>query len=190
MLPTQRWLGTVLKATITCNLKTILEFSLEFSWDLGENLIVDYVWAPQKRNNIITYDKIRVQTSYLYTRKTKSTKRKKKDLLALTLYMILIDHPLLCCRCSVSKLCLTLCNPTDYSIPGSSVLHYLLEFAHMYPLSWWCYRTISSSAALFFFCFQSFPKSGKTSSLFQGVGSSHQVDKSIGALTSVLPMNI
>ena len=28
------------------------------------------------------------------------------------------------------------------------------------PLSWWCYLTISSSAALFSFCLQSFPASG------------------------------
>ena len=27
--------------------------------------------------------------------------------------------------CSVTKLCLTFCNPMDCSIPGSSVLHYL-----------------------------------------------------------------
>ena len=31
--------------------------------------------------------------------------------------------------CSVTKLCLTLCDPMDCSIPGSSVLHYLLELA-------------------------------------------------------------
>lgn len=75
MLPTQRWLGTVLKATITCNLKTILEFRIFMR---SGREFADYVWAPQKRNNIITYGKIRVQTSYLYTGKTKSTKRKKK----------------------------------------------------------------------------------------------------------------
>ena len=34
----------------------------------------------------------------------------------------------LCC-CSVTKLCLTLCELVDCSTPGSSVLHYLLEFA-------------------------------------------------------------
>ena len=31
--------------------------------------------------------------------------------------------------CSVAKLYLTLCDPMDYSMPESSVLHYLLEFA-------------------------------------------------------------
>ena len=31
--------------------------------------------------------------------------------------------------CSFAKLCLTLCNPIEYSMPGFPVLHYLLEFA-------------------------------------------------------------
>ena len=34
----------------------------------------------------------------------------------------------LCC-CSVSQLCLTLCEPMDCSTPGFPVLHHLLEFA-------------------------------------------------------------
>ena len=34
-----------------------------------------------------------------------------------------------CCGCSVAQSCLTLCNPTDYSMPGFPVLHYLLELA-------------------------------------------------------------
>ena len=38
--------------------------------------------------------------------------------------------------CSVSQSCLALCNPMDCSTPGSSVLHYLPEFAHSCPLSW------------------------------------------------------
>ena len=33
------------------------------------------------------------------------------------------------CCCSVTKLCLTLCEPIDCSLPGSSVLLCLLEFA-------------------------------------------------------------
>ena len=33
------------------------------------------------------------------------------------------------CSCSVAKSCLTLCDPMDYSVPGFSILHYLLEFA-------------------------------------------------------------
>ena len=41
----------------------------------------------------------------------------------------------LCWCCSVTKLCLTLCDPVDCSMPVSSVLHYLLEFAQIY-LHW------------------------------------------------------
>ena len=33
--------------------------------------------------------------------------------------------------CSVAKLCLTLCDHMDCSMPGPSVLHYLLEFAQI-----------------------------------------------------------
>ena len=38
----------------------------------------------------------------------------------------------LCCCCSVAKSCLTLCDPVDYSMPGSPVLHYLQEFAKIH----------------------------------------------------------
>ena len=37
-----------------------------------------------------------------------------------------------CYCCSVAPLCLTLGDPTDCSMPGSSVLHYLLELAQTY----------------------------------------------------------
>ena len=37
-----------------------------------------------------------------------------------------------CCCSLVTKSCLTLCDPTDCSMPGSSVLHYLLEFTQIY----------------------------------------------------------
>ena len=39
--------------------------------------------------------------------------------------------------CSVTKLCLTLCDPVDCSTPGSCVLYYLLEFAqtHVHRVS-------------------------------------------------------
>ena len=36
-----------------------------------------------------------------------------------------------CCCCSFTKSCSTLCNPMDCSTPGSSVLHYLPEFAQI-----------------------------------------------------------
>ena len=54
------------------------------------------------------------------------------------------------------------------------------------PLSWWCYPAISSSAAPFSFCLQSFLASGSflISQLFAS-GS-----QTIGASASVLPMNV
>ena len=56
------------------------------------------------------------------------------------------------------------------------------------PLSHWYYLTISSSAALFSFCLQSFPESGSfpVSQLFASGGQSIGASASV----SVLPMNI
>ena len=67
------------------------------------------------------------------------------------------QNVLLYCSFSVAQSCLILCNPINCSMPGSSVLHSFLEFAHSCPLSQWCYLTISSS---FSFSLQSFPASG------------------------------
>ena len=39
-----------------------------------------------------------------------------------------------CCCCSVVKLCLTLCNPMDFSTPDFPILHYLLEFAQTHNI--------------------------------------------------------
>ena len=61
--------------------------------------------------------------------------------------------------CSVTKSCPTLCNPTDCSLPGCLSLS-LGICSNSCPLSRWCYLTISSSATLFSFSFQSFPASG------------------------------
>ena len=62
---------------------------------------------------------------------------------------------------SVAKSRLTLCDPMDCSIPGSSVLHHPPGvWSNSWPLSEWCYLTTSSSASPFCFCLQSFPTSG------------------------------
>ena len=37
-----------------------------------------------------------------------------------------------CCCCSVAKSYPTLCDPVDFSTPGSSVLHYLPKFAQIH----------------------------------------------------------
>ena len=45
-------------------------------------------------------------------------------------YRDLDSNPLYCC--SVTKLCLTVCDTRDCSMPGSPVLHYLPEFAQIH----------------------------------------------------------
>ena len=94
-----------------------------------------------------------------------------------------------CCCCSVTKLCLTLCHPMDYSTPGSSVLHYLPEFAQVlvhwvgdaiqpsHPLSSPSPPTFNLSQHQ-----ESFPMSQLFASGGQIIGAS--------ASASVLPMNI
>ena len=93
-----------------------------------------------------------------------------------------------CCRCSVAKLCPTLCGPMDCSMRGSLVLHYLPELVQSCPLSQWCHLTISSSVTPFSFCLQSFPASGSfpMSRLFTSGSQSTEA----WASASVLPMSI
>ena len=43
--------------------------------------------------------------------------------------LTLEEMPLFCCCCSVTKSCLTLCNPMDCGTPGFLVLHHPPEFA-------------------------------------------------------------
>ena len=90
------------------------------------------------------------------------------------------------CVCSVTKLCLILCNPMDCSMPGFPVLHCLPEYAQIHVH--WVGDAIQPSAALFSFCLQSFTASGPFPvSWFFASG-----DQSTGASASasVLPMNI
>ena len=65
------------------------------------------------------------------------------------------------CSCSIAKSCPTLCDPINFSMPGSSGFHYLKGVcSNSCPLSLWCYLNISSSVAPFSFCHQSFPALG------------------------------
>ena len=45
---------------------------------------------------------------------------------------LLIDVANICCCCSVTKLCLTLCGSRDCSMPDFTVLHYLPQFTEAY----------------------------------------------------------
>ena len=89
--------------------------------------------------------------------------------------------------CSITKLCPTVCNPLDCSTPGFPVLHCLLEFVQTHVH--WVGDAIQSSHPLL-------PPSSPVlnlsqhQGLFQWVGPSNQVAKSIGASASVFPVNI
>ena len=89
---------------------------------------------------------------------------------------------------SVTKLCPTLCDPMDCSMPGFRVLHYLPEFPQTQSLSQWYHPTISSSATSFSSSLQSFSASGSflMSLLFASGGQSFGASGS----ASVLTMNI
>ena len=83
-------------------------------------------------------------------------------------------HELYCCCCSVTKSCLTLCDPVDHSIPDFPVLHYFPELtqAHVH----WVGDAIQPSHPL------SSPSPpalniSQHQALFQWVGFSHQVGK-------------
>ena len=92
--------------------------------------------------------------------------------------------------CSVALLCLTICDPMDFSMPNFPVFTILSSrvCSNLCPLSRWCCPTISSSVISFSSYLQSFPASGSFPMirLFASGG------QSIGASTSasVLPLNI
>ena len=78
--------------------------------------------------------------------------------------------------CSVAKLCPAVRDPMDCSKPGFPCPLLSPEIrSNPCPLSQWCHPTISASVVPVSSCPQSFPASG----LFQGVGSLHQVAKTL-----------
>ena len=60
--------------------------------------------------------------------------------------------------------------------------------SNSWPLTWWCYLTILSSATLFSFCFQSFPESGSFPMSCRFTLGGQGIGASVSA--SALPMNI
>ena len=92
-----------------------------------------------------------------------------------------------CCS-SVAKLCPTLCDPMNWSIPllWPPLSHRV--YSNSYPLSQWCYLTNSSSASLFSFCLQSFPESGSFPMNWLFTSDGQRIGPSASA--TVLPMNI
>jgi len=89
-----------------------------------------------------------------------------------------------CCCCSVAQSCPTLCGPMDCSTPGSSALHYLLEFAQIHVH--WVSDTIQLSHSLLPpspFAFNLSQHQG----VFQWGSSSHQVAKVWSFSLSISP---
>ena len=91
--------------------------------------------------------------------------------------------------CSVAQLCLTICSPLDYSMPGFPVPSPSPGACwNSCPLSRWCHPTMSSSVIPFSSYLPSFLSSGSflMSRFFASGGQSIRVSAS----ASVLPMNI
>ena len=86
----------------------------------------------------------------------------------------------------VAQSYLILCNPTDYSMPGLLVLHYLPELAQFMSV-----ESVMLSNYLILCCLLLLlPSVFPSISLFQWVGSSHQVAKVLELQASDLPMSI
>ena len=102
------------------------------------------------------------------------------------IYILYESSPLKCCCWPVTKSCPTLCDPMDCSMPGSSVLPCLPEFAqiHIHLVSDAIYPSYplpsSSPFAFSLSQHQSFPMSW----LFASDG------QSIGVSSTIRPMNI
>ena len=92
--------------------------------------------------------------------------------------------------CSVTKSCLTLCNPVACSMPGFPVLYHLLELAQTY--FHWVSDAIQASCPVSSPSLPAFYLS-RHQSLFQWVSSLHHVTKVSSAASAsapVLPINI
>ena len=93
-----------------------------------------------------------------------------------------------CCCCSVTKLCLTICNSIDCSILDCSVLHHLQEFAQIHVP--WVSDAFQLSHPLYplLLCLQSFP--ALRCFLMNQLFTSGAQSPGVAASASVLPGNI
>ena len=124
---------------------------------------VRYFPRPDKAlNNIVSNSGVLQDRAILVTEVSKSLRRE------------VIWREILSC-CSVTQLCLTLCNPVDCSTPGFPVLHHLLKLAQTHVH--WVSDAIQPSHPL------SSPSPAFNLSQHQGllqwVDSSHQVTKAL-----------
>ena len=89
-----------------------------------------------------------------------------------------------CCCCSVTKLCLTLCDPMNCSTPGFPVLYYLLEFAQTH-FHW---LVMPSNHLILCHLLLLLPSIFPSISVFSNESAGGQ-SIGVSASTSVLPMN-
>ena len=90
------------------------------------------------------------------------------------------------CHCSVTKSCLTLCDPMDCSMPGFPVLHYFPEFAQTHVH--WVSDAIQPSHPLS--PLLHLPSIFPSIRAFPNESALRMREQSIGASASVLPTNI
>ena len=90
------------------------------------------IWSPDGKQIAFASDRDGNFDIYIMSAKGGSAKKLLTLVTVATLlwlgFLCLLELCSFCCRCSVAQLCLTLCDPTDCSTPGSPVLHHLLEF--------------------------------------------------------------
>ena len=87
------------------------------------------------------------------------------------------------CCCSATRLCLTLCSPTNWSTPDSLSFTIFGVCSDSCPLSQWCHPTISSFAAPSPLAL----KLSQHQGLSQWAGSLHQVANSIAQFLDPKP---
>ena len=92
------------------------------------------------------------------------------------------------CGCSATKLCLILCNPMDWGMPGFPVLHYLPEYAQIHVH--WVGDAIQPSQPLPLSSLFAFNLSQLQDLFVSQFFTSGDQSTGVSASASVLPMNI
>ena len=92
--------------------------------------------------------------------------------------------PVIVCCCPVAGLFAT----SWTAARQAPLISTLRVCSDSYPVHWWCHPTISSSAAPFSFCLQSFPASGSFSMSWLFTSGSQSIGASVSS--ALLPINI
>ena len=162
---TRRWKGKSLSPVCLCD---PTDYSLPgFSvHEILQARILDWVGVPFSRASSQLRNKPRSPSSQadslLSESPEKSHHKQERHVICYLGHLKKVTPMVESCCCSVAKLCPTHCDPMDYiqhdRLPYPSLSPGVCS--NSCPLSWWCYLTISSSAAPFSFHLQSLPASG------------------------------